>query len=133
MSIRHLGRLAVLVKYHPKAMDFLEKKLKLREKYGNWVVPIFWHCLRHLQILWGEPPFRECLSLKLSDLAIADPREKPNIERFLKDLPKLQEEIRDFLTSFFREKAKREKFEKELEKLKKEEKEKIETLLKEVL
>lgn len=133
MAIRHLKKLAILVKYNPRAMSFIEKKFKLRERYGNFVVFTFWDCLRDLEIIWGEPFFRKCLSDKLSSLAMASPDQKPLIERFLKDLPRFQEDIKDFMTEFFREKAKRERMEREYEKLKKEEEEKISDLLKEVL
>jgi len=133
MTIRHLRRLAVLVKYNPKAIGVIEKKLRLRERYGSFVVFTFWDCLKYLEIVWGEPFFRKCLSDKLSDLATVSVDQREKIERFLKDLPKLQEEIRDFMTALFKEKAKREMAEKEYEKVKKEEETRISELLKEVL
>ncbi|MCW1312719.1 MAG: hypothetical protein OH338_04815 [Candidatus Parvarchaeota archaeon] len=133
MAIRHLRKLAILVKYNPRAMNFIEKKFKLREKYGNFVVFIFWDCLRDLEKVWGEPFFRKCLSDKFADLSLVAPEQKVLIEKFLKDLPKFQEDIREFLTEFFKEKAKREKIEMEFAKMKKEEEEKISDLLKEVL
>ena len=132
MGLRHFGRLALLVKHNPRIQKVIEKKLKLRERYGPWVTLTFWECLKNLERIPTQPLFKHCLETNLATLGAADPTQRELVSRFLKDLSKLQEKVRDFLTKTFRVEARREKELKEFAKEVEIERERIKKALEEI-
>jgi len=130
MGLRHFLKLRTLVDLEPKFRPVIEKELGLR-KYGHWVPFYFWQCMKLLRF-GHEPIFKECLRQRFAEHLIKKPGERPVVEKFLRELPELQEKVRDFLTEFYRKRAKYEKIVEERKKAIQEEAKRIGKLLEEI-